>query len=278
MLFEKDGKKLISMPGVPDEMKEIFENQAFPNIKEKFQTPKIIHQTMVVANVPESILAKRIAEVENNLPKHIKLAYLPNQFIVRLRLTGMQINNDIDLQSEILSFQNQISNLLGEHIIAFGDFTLEEIILKTLIEKGKTLSIAESCTGGYLSHLITSLAGASKVYVGSVTSYSNSVKHHQLGVENTLFEAVGAVSEQVVNQMAVGVRERLLTDFSIAVSGIAGPDGGSEEKPVGTVIIGVSCKEETLVKKFNFKGNRQQIIKRTAMVALFELRNLILKH
>lgn len=276
MWFDVDGKVVISLPGVPYEMKNIFEKVALPEIILKFKQPTLIHQTIVTMDIPESILAKRIESIENALPSHIKLAYLPNWNMVRLRLTGVD-NGNSNLKSEIESFKNQIVEIVKSHVVSSEDLTLAELVLNLLIEKNKTLSIAESCTGGYVSHLMTSLSGVSKVFVGSVVSYSNSVKHHQLGVESTLFETVGAVSEQVVTQMAEGVRERLITDYSIAISGIAGPGGGSTEKPVGTVVIGVSSKQSTKVKTNHFIGDRMNVIGRASNSALNMLRELILE-
>lgn len=274
MWFEYEGKVIISMPGVPYEMKNIFEFKALPLINERFSQPKLFHKTMVTINVPESILAKRIEQVEDHLPSYIKLAYLPNWNIVRLRLTGVEQAGK-DIVSEIETYASQIKAILGEAIVATEDLSMAEIVFNLLSEKNQTLSIAESCTGGYISHQMTMLPGASKVFVGSVVSYSNSVKHHQLGVESTLFETVGAVSEQVVTQMVEGVRERLTTDYAIAVSGVAGPGGGSVEKPVGTVVIGVCSKDTTFVKTYHFIGDRMNVIGRSNNMAFEMLRQLI---
>ena len=274
MWFEHEGKIIISMPGVPYEMKNIFEFKALPLINERFSQPKLFHKTIVTINVPESILAKRIEEVEDNLPNYIKLAYLPNWNIVRLRLTGVEQTGK-DIINEIEAYTQAIQTILGDAVVATEDMSMAEIVFNQLSAKNQTLSIAESCTGGYISHQMTMLPGASKVFVGSVVSYSNSVKHHQLGVESTLFETVGAVSEQVVTQMVEGVRERLTTDYAIAVSGVAGPGGGSVEKPVGTVVIGVCNKDTTLVKTFHFIGDRMNVIGRANNMAFEMLRQLI---
>jgi nicotinamide-nucleotide amidase len=274
MWFEHEGKIIISMPGVPYEMKNIFEFKALPLINERFSQPKLFHKTIVIINVPESILAKRIEEVEDNLPNYIKLAYLPNWNIVRLRLTGVEQTGK-DIVNEIESHTQAIQTILGDAVAATEDMSMAEIVFNQLSAKNHTLGIAESCTGGYISHQMTMLPGASKVFVGSVVSYSNTVKHHQLGVESTLFETVGAVSEQVVTQMVEGVRERLTTDYAIAVSGVAGPGGGSVEKPVGTVVIGVCNKDTTLVKTFHFIGDRMNVIGRANNMAFEMLRQLI---
>lgn len=275
MWFEHNGKIIISMPGVPYEMKNIFEFKALPLINERFSQPKLLHQTIVTINVPESILAKRIESVEDHLPSYIKLAYLPNWNIVRLRLTGVEQEGK-DLVKEIAQHTEAIIEILGDAVVANEDLSMAEIVFNLLSAKNQTLSIAESCTGGYISHQMTMIPGASKVFVGSVVSYSNSVKHHQLGVESTLFETVGAVSEQVVTQMVEGVRERLTTDYAIAVSGIAGPGGGSVEKPVGTVVIGVCNKDTTLVQTYHFIGDRSNVIGRSNNMAFDMLRRLIL--
>ena len=274
MWFEVDGRIVISLPGVPYEMKNIFEFKTLPKIQERFQEPSLYHKTIVTFNIPESILAKQIEDIEDQLPSNIKLAYLPGLNVVRLRLTGT-MSDGLDIYKSVDSFSQRIVDRVGSGVIATQDLTLAEIISNILISNGKTLSVAESCTGGYISHLLTLIPGASKAFVGSVISYSNSVKHHQLGVESTLFETVGAVSEQVVSQMAIGVRERLQTDYSIAVSGVAGPAGGSDEKPVGTVVIGVSSAQETIVKTFHFHGERMNVIGRSANMAFVMLKDLI---
>ncbi|NQW42519.1 MAG: competence/damage-inducible protein A [Bacteroidetes bacterium] len=277
MWFDIGEKVLISMPGVPYEMKNIFEFNTLPLIAEKFKQPKLFHKTIVTINIAESILAKRIEHIEDALPSYIKLAYLPNWNMVRLRLTGTeQIGEDI--VAKIDSITNEIHQILGDSIVAFKDLSMAEIAFELLSEKNKTLSVAESCTGGYISHQMTQISGASKVFVGSVVSYSNSVKHHQLGVESTLFETVGAVSEQVVIQMVEGVRERLDTDYAIAVSGIAGPNGGSEDKPVGTVVIGVCSNDKTVVRTWHFIGDRMNVIGRSNNMAFDMLRKLILEN
>lgn len=274
MWFDVDGKVVISMPGVPYEMKNIMEHKAMPLIAQKFKQPELYHKVIITINIPESMLAKKIEDIEDALPPHIKLAYLPNMNIVRLRLTGAGDNN---IKNEIDQIAQKLIDRIGEHVVIDEDITMPELIFKMLAKSGKTLSVAESCTGGLISHQLTQMPGVSKVFVGAVISYSNSVKHHQLGVESTLFETVGAVSEQVVVQMAKGVRERLQTDYAIAVSGIAGPGGGSEDKPVGTVVISVCSKDEMLVKRHHFIGDRQNVINRSANAAFDMMRMLILE-
>jgi nicotinamide-nucleotide amidase len=274
MWFDINGKVVISMPGVPYEMKNIFEFKALPLLAKKFKQPKLYHKTIVTINVPESILAKNIEDIEEALPAYVKLAYLPNWNMVRLRLTGVQQGSQ-DIEKEINTISDIMCSRIGEAVVATEDLSMAEVIFKALSQKNKTLGIAESCTGGYISHQMTLIPGASKVFVGAVVSYSNSVKHHQLGVDTTLFETVGAVSEQVVEQMVKGVRERLQTDFAIAVSGIAGPGGGSDDKPVGTVVIGVCSASETVVRKFHFIGDRMNVIGRAGNMAFDMLRHMI---
>ncbi len=274
MWFDVDGKVVISMPGVPYEMMNIFEYKALPLLKMKFSQPKLYHKTIVTINVPESMLAKQIEDIEDQLPGNIKLAYLPSWNMVRLRLTGTQ-EEDRDIVQQVDGISEQIATRIGEDVVAKDDLSLAEVVFRKLSNSNMTLSIAESCTGGYISHQMTLIPGASKVFVGSVISYSNSVKHHQLGVDTTLFETVGAVSEQVVEQMVQGVRERLQTDFAIAVSGIAGPGGGSEDKPVGTVVIGVCSASTTIVRKFHFIGDRMNVIGRAGNMAFDMLRRMI---
>lgn len=272
MWFDVEGRVVISVPGVPYEMKNIIEHRAMPLIRQRFKQPELYHKTIVTMNIPESLLAKNIEDIEDGLPAYIKLAYLPNMNMVRLRLTG---SGDQDIKSEINAIASRIIERVGEHVVIDEDLSMPELLFRMLNSKGKTLSIAESCTGGYISHQMTLLPGSSKVFVGSVVSYSNSVKHHQLGVESTLFETVGAVSEQVVTQMVNGVRERLQTDYAIAVSGIAGPGGGSDEKPVGTVVIGVCSERSILVTRYHFIGDRGQVIGRSANAAFEMLRQLM---
>lgn len=270
MLFRVGEKIIVSLPGVPLEMKNIFEQKVMPIILEHFELPKLHYKTLVTFNIPESLLAKQIEDIENDLPQNIGLAYLPNFNIVRLRLTGKE-EHGVNIEQQIDGFAKRLTERIGDAVLAETDQSLVEIAADLLKLKNKTLSIAESCTGGYLSHIITSLSGSSSFFVGSVISYSNSVKHHQLGVESTLFETVGAVSEPVVEQMCSGVRERLQTDYAIAISGIAGPDGGSAEKPVGTVVIGISNSEQHFVKKYYFIGDRSGVISRASNMAMFLL-------
>ena len=275
MWFDSNNKVIISLPGVPFEMKHIFEHEALPLIAQQFKMPAFVHRTLVSFNVPESLLAKQIEDIEDSLPTQIKLAYLPSLNTVRLRLSGSALDNNDNIVQLLDHYVQLIKDRMGKAIVSDQDETLSQTVFNQLSQLNQTLSVAESCTGGYISHQLTQIPGASKVFVGSVISYSNSVKHHQLGVESTLFETVGAVSEQVVTQMVTGVRERLQTDYAIAISGIAGPEGGSEDKPVGTVFIGVSSAKSHVVNRFHFSGNRMQIIERSNNMALAMLLEMI---
>ncbi|MBC7426105.1 MAG: competence/damage-inducible protein A [Bacteroidia bacterium] len=276
MWFEIDGKIIISMPGVPYEMKNIFEHVAMPLITSRFKQPTLYHKTLVTINIPESLLALKIEGIEDSLPKHIKLAYLPNWNIVRLRLTGSQQDN-LDIKSEIDSYAKQITDLIPENIVSEEDLSMEEVVSNLLRSKKQTLSLAESCTGGYLAHLMTRLPGSSKIFTGSVVSYAYEAKTIELGVPEELLLTKGAVSEEVVTIMSEAIRKKLGTDYSIAISGIAGPDGGTTEKPVGTVWISVSSADKTITELRHFPGDRINIIGRTANIALDNLRRLILE-
>lgn len=277
MWFEEDGHIFISMPGVPYEMVSMMENFVLPRLERLDNAQHIIHKTIVTAGIGESFLAKKIETVEDNLPPHIKLAYLPHYTSVRLRFTARG-EDAADMQAELDGISSRIKELAGEYVIADEDIKLEQLIGRLLKERGQMLATAESCTGGYIAHLITSIPGSSAYFMGSVVSYDNKVKMGQLGVSAETLTNVGAVSSETVEQMARGVIELLGTDYAIATSGIAGPDGGTPEKPVGTVWIAVANKHKVLPLKFNFHGTRQAVIERTSITALNMLRKLILEH
>lgn len=272
--FEKDGKVVVSMPGVPHEMKKAMSVDVIPRLKAKFQTSVIVHQNVLVHGYPESALAMKIEDWENSLPSHIKLAYLPNGRIVKLRLTGVGSDAD-ELKSAIDEKIESLKTILGESIVAFEDIPLEKIIFEKLDSSHTTLATAESCSGGNIAHVITLLPGSSAVFKGSVVAYANEVKVNVLGVDSNVLEECGAVSAEVVEQMAMGVRKLMSSDYAIATSGIAGPGGGTDEKPVGSVWISV-CSTETVVSKlFNFSSSREQNIERTTQEALILLKQLL---
>ncbi|HEX4375086.1 MAG TPA: CinA family nicotinamide mononucleotide deamidase-related protein, partial [Puia sp.] len=238
MWFEKNEKIFVSMPGVPYEMKGMMTDNVLPELQKKFVFPYITHRTLLTAGVGESFLAEHIISFETNLPKNIKLAYLPNYGMVRLRLTVTGDNKEITGQ-EINSQFEELKKLTAEWTVIDSDLTMQEALGKLLKEKNKTVSTAESCTGGYIAHLITSVPGSSAYFKGSVVSYANEIKEDLLHVNENTIASVGAVSEETVREMVKGALALLKTDYAIATSGIMGPDGGSAEKPVGTAWVAV---------------------------------------
>lgn len=274
MWIEHEGKIYVSMPGVPFEMKCLMEDLVIPKIKDAFKLPIIVHHTILTAGIGESLLAEKISIIENSLPAHIKLAYLPKLGMVRLRLSGTGADAE-QLNTEIASYSQKIIKLTGEFVITESDTALEKVILDYMELNNLTLSTAESCTGGYISHLLTQHSGSSKVFIGGAVTYSNALKKSMLGVsENTLIN-FGAVSEETVREMANGAKNNYFSDYAISVSGIAGPDGGSPEKPVGIVWIAVAGKTKTISKKFIFGNKRVQNIERSAVNALSLLYKLL---
>lgn len=274
MWVEENQKIYVSMPGVPFEMMYMMEDLVIPKIKEKFKLPNIYHHTILTAGIGESILAEKISDIEDSLPEHIKLAYLPRLGMVRLRLSGSGPDAN-SLNTEIQAFSKKIIDEIREYVIIESDTALEKAILDFMQFKKLTLATAESCTGGYISHLITQHPGSSKVFLGGAVSYSNQLKVSMLGVsEQTLLDC-GAVSEEIVREMATGAQHKYNSDYSISVSGIAGPDGGSTEKPVGTVWIAVSGKSKILTKKYTFGNKRAQNIERASISALTLLFKLL---
>jgi len=271
MWFEENGKVIVSMPGVPFEMQPMLLNQVIPRLQDKFELPFIYHKTIMTQGLGESKLAERIQKIEDSLPKHIKLAYLPQPGIVRLRLSASGQNKS-ELEDGVNQFCRKLLNEIPELIFGFDDVLLEEVIGTLLTGSKKSLSTAESCTGGYLAHLITSIPGSSNYYYGSVISYSNDVKMDELYVSAADLEKYGAVSRQVVEQMARGVKEKFHTDYSLATSGVAGPDGGTKEKPVGTIWIALASEKGVQSKLLHLGEHRGRNIRRTALEALNMLR------
>lgn len=274
MWISHEGKVYVSMPGVPFEMMYLMEDLVIPKLQETFSLPKIYHHTILTAGIGESMLAERIESVEDLLPQHIKLAYLPKLGMVRLRLSGTGSDSEL-LKNEINDYAKRIIRLIAEFVIAEIDIALEKAILDFMESKGLSLSAAESCTGGYISHLLTQHAGSSKVFKGGAVSYSNDLKISMLGVSDQTLINYGAVSEQTVIEMADGAKKNYNSDYSLSVSGIAGPGGGSEEKPVGTVWIAVAGKTKTISKRFSFGNKRAQNIERAAISALTLLFKLL---
>jgi nicotinamide-nucleotide amidase len=274
MLFEKDGKVFISLPGVPHEMKWLMKQEVLPFITQQFQTAHIEHRTLLTYGIGESFLAERIASTEEALPAHIKLAYLPNYGLVRLRLTASGVNKEVVLQEIDAQFE-ALKTAVGPYLISDQDLSMEQIVGRLLLEKGATVSTAESCTGGYIAHLLTSFAGASAFYKGSIVSYDNEIKHEVLKVSEEVLLKHGAVSEVTVSQMAKSCLELLNTDYCIAVSGIMGPDGGTEDKPVGTVWMAIAHKGWVKTQLLQLRYDRERNISLTAINALNFLRMLI---
>ena len=276
MWFEKNDTIFVSMPGVPFEMKYLVEFEVLPRLRETGRTKAIFHKTVLTQGVPESMLAERIADWEDALPTHIKLAYLPNPMAVRLRLSA--IGDDLEaLKSDVEKEIEKLKIIIPEAIFGYDLETMAEVIGRELVQQNKKLAVAESCTGGYISHLITSVTGSSEYYNGSVTSYSNEMKEKLLGVSRENLEKYGAVSEQVAREMVEGVKRVMNADYAVATTGIAGPTGGTEEKPVGTVWIAVSGPEKTWVKKYTFVGDqRDRNIVRSGQSALQLLRRMVL--
>jgi len=272
--FDKAGKVVVSMPGVPYEMKRAMSVEIIPRLQKQFDTPVIIHKTVQVYGYTESALALKIAEWESNLPEYIHLAYLPNSGVVKLRLSGF-LENVLALEFVMNQQLDLLSQLLGNAIVANEDILIEQLLGNLLIASGKTVSTAESCTGGNIAHVFTSLSGSSSFFKGSVVAYANEVKENVLQVNSADIETFGAVSQQVVEQMAVGVRKLLKTDVAIATSGIAGPTGGSDEKPVGTTWIAVCSDDMVVSREFSFGKLREQNILRATQAALLLLKEIL---
>jgi nicotinamide-nucleotide amidase len=273
MWFVKDGKHFISLPGVPFEMKAIYLEEIEYRLKERFSLPNIHHTTILTHGMPESMMANLIQEWEENLPSFIKLAYLPSPGILRLRLSGKSTGPKEELIMQMEVEKGKLEDIIRKYIFGYGVDTLEQLIGKVLREKNMTLALAESCTGGTLSSMITSVAGASAYYRGGIISYANEIKTSELNVSPYTLMINGAVSQAVVEQMAEGVRVRYQTDFAVATSGIAGPDGGSPEKPVGTTWIAVASKNKIISSLHNFADDRGRNIQKAAITALFMLWN-----
>lgn len=276
MWFEKDGKILVSLPGVPFEMEGMMEGYILPRLAGKDNHRIVANKTVLTQGIGESRLAEIISEWEEDLPSNIKLAYLPQTGMLRLRLTGYGESKEVILK-EIDARISTLQKLIPELIFGYGDETMEQVVGRLLREKHLTVTTAESCTGGFLAHLITSVPGASEYFQGSVIAYSNEVKHTFLGVSEESLKKFGAVSEEVVREMAKGALQQFKTDFAVSVSGIAGPDGGTIEKPVGTVWIAVASKSGVTAQKFIFGEHRARNIQLAALAGLNLLRVSLLK-
>ena len=275
MLFEKKGKIYVSMPGVPHEMKGMMTEDVIPLLRIRFGTNFISHRTLLTAGIGESSLADHIESLESKLPSEIKLAYLPNYGMVRLRLTA-NASQAGNLDAQLNNLFSDLKARVSEWLVTDEDITLQEVVGKLLTERKQTLSTAESCTGGYVAHLITSIPGSSAYFRGSVIAYDNAIKEKMLGVNPDILSVAGAVSEETVRAMVSGEIRLMKTDFAIATSGIMGPGGGSEKKPVGTVWIAAGNAREISTQKLWFRFDRQRNTELTAANVLNLLRKFIL--
>jgi nicotinamide-nucleotide amidase len=275
MLFDKNRKIYVSMPGVPHEMKGMMTEAVIPYLRNRFGTHFISHRTLLTAAVGESTLADHIRDFEEALPPEIKLAYLPNYGMVRLRLTA-NANQEGTLEMQLDQLFSDLKLRVSEWIVTDADITLQEALGKLLISRKQTMSTAESCTGGYVAQLITSIPGSSAYYRGSVIAYDNTIKKKILGVDPIILSSVGAVSEETVRAMVRGAISTMGTDYAIATSGIMGPGGGSAEKPVGTVWIAAGNAREIITQKLWFRFDRQRNTELTGANVLNLLRKFIL--
>ena len=276
MWFEEKGVVYVSLPGVPNEMIGLMEDMVLLKLKGHFILPVIIHRTLFTMGQGESLIADTLADFETTIPSHIKLAYLPNYGAVKLRLTGIS-EHEQELKTELENLFHEMKELLKEWVVAYADITLKEVVAKLLDKHKLFVGTAESCTGGYLAHLFTSRAGSSSSFKGSVVSYANEAKENVLGVQHNTIVTKGAVSEETVAEMLTGIINTMNVDYAIATSGIMGPDGGTKEKPVGTVWIGVANRKHMKISKYFFRFNRKRNIELTANNALNMLRKFILE-
>ncbi len=269
MWFETEqGRVVISLPGVPFEMEHLMEDEVMPRLKAHFSLHANVHRTMITAGLPESMLAERIEEWENALPKWMKLAYLPSPNIVRLRLSAYDREDGTLAREAINAEFDKLYNIIPGHIVGFEGATMQSLVHEVMRERGLTLAVAESCTGGTIASLFTAMAGASAYFLGGVVAYANEVKRDVLGVNYDDIMTHGAVSETVARQMAEGVRRTTGADYAIATTGIAGPTGGSEAKPVGTVWMAVATPTHTVAVMRNSGLDRGQIISRASAYAI----------
>lgn len=275
MVFRKNGATILSVPGVPYEMKFIMENEGLPLIAAMNNKLHIVQKTILTVGEFEARLSERLKEVVDALPPHFSIAFLPNLNRVRLRLTAKG-NDRGKLERELEEQENKIKAILGRQIFGYGKQTLEQVVGELLLKNNLHLATAESCTGGYVAHLITSIPGSSRYFKGSVIAYSNEVKMTELEVAPTTLEQHGAVSEQTVQEMVKGVLKTINSDIGLAVSGIAGPDGGTPEKPVGTIWLACGNQEKIVTKKIKLGKDRLKNIQSSAIHALDLLRQFLL--
>ncbi|WP_423127873.1 competence/damage-inducible protein A [Gaoshiqia sp. Z1-71] len=275
MWFEKNDTIFVSMPGVPFEMEGLMRDEVLPRLRKNGKAKSIWHQNVLVYGIPESMLAEKIESWELALPAHIKLAYLPNQLMIRLRLSAYGVD-PVLLQEEVERQIAALEKIIPEAIFGYNGDTMTGVTGKLLVGCKAMVAVAESCTGGHIAHLFTQNPGSSAYFKGAVVAYANETKTAILGVKNETLQAYGAVSKEVALEMAEGIKKALRTDYAIATTGIAGPDGGTDEKPVGTVWIAVSGKYTNRVERYTFAHNRERNILRSSQTAINMLRQHIL--
>jgi nicotinamide-nucleotide amidase len=276
MWFEDRGTVVVSMPGVPEEMREMVQSLVVPKLKETFALPAVIERTALTHGVPEAELAQRLEAFEAGLDGRVQIAYLPSPGAIRVRLTARGMDRGA-VAALVDGEVKRLEAVIGDDIFGYDDDTLEQVVGRLLVEQSATVSTAESCTGGSIARLLTAVPGSSRYYVGSVISYANEIKQAHLGVDPATLARHGAVSREVVEQMARGVLERMGTDFAVATSGIAGPDGGTEDKPVGTTWIAAASRYQIVSRRFRFGELRGPNIERSSYTALNLLRRLIVE-
>lgn len=274
MWMERNNTIFVSMPGVPYEMKYLMEAEVIPRIVQRFELPFIVHETMMTQGLGESFIADRIEDIEENLPSVLKLAYLPSPGIVKLRLSGRG-SDEAAITARIKEVFAQIAERIEGHVFSMEEADLHELLANILIEKRFSLSTAESCTGGTIASVMTSLPGSSQYFTGATVAYANAVKVNELNVAPSDLDKYGAVSEAVVKQMAIGAKKKYNTDFAIATSGIAGPDGGTEEKPVGTVWIAIATPDAVFAEQHQMGKGREKVVKKSVRAALGSLLNVL---
>ncbi len=281
MWFEREGKVFVSLPGVPFEMQYLMTEEVLPRLQKRFPGRPIVHRTLRTAGEGESAIARRLERFEEALPAHIRLAYLPSLGQVRLRLSGIWPAAEVPpqaaetLREEVEGYAAQLQTLLADIVYGVEEDTLEQVVGRYLMERNLALGTAESCTGGYIAHLITTVPGSSRYFMGSVVAYSNELKQRLLGVRPQTLEQFGAVSEQTVREMVAGALEALKVDIALSVSGIAGPDGGTPDKPVGTVWMAVGDCRRIVAQKHVFARDRLKNIQLAAVFGLNMLRTFL---
>ena len=283
MWFDVEGKVFVSMPGVPYEMKALMTNEVVPKLKSRFKFPEIYHKTVLTQGIGESSLADLISDWEDQLANvNIKLAYLPSPGLVRLRLSTFGPGKN-ELVTEVEKQISALNLIAGKYIYGYETYgeekkSMEQLVAELLVSTNTTISTAESCTGGYIAHLLTSIPGSSAFYKGSVIAYAYEIKENELQISKEVLKKNGAVSQIVVEQMAEAIRRKYKTDYAISTSGIAGPSGGTIEKPVGTVWMAVATPEKVISKKFLFGNNREQTVQKSAHAALNLLKEQLEKN